>query len=249
MIPLASKARFPEIQWLSWNKEEQGSPAQEILQTHQFTLTGVEFLSAALEDFLKHEETHFRVEMKSRKKNTIKKKAWKRKRKTGRKQKEILYLQDFALRTLIKQQSLLVGGVQVLLHYFGFLLGQAHAILQHIHLHVGRCRQSNKKRQQGVKLLHGHTDWTKGAKWVDFNLPGMFLEPGLGVNPLAWLTSTSSCPPLSTMPTWTSPADGKKTHLWQSSRHLHNQSQKLHTLWCSWFAYTLWFTDAAMANI
>ena len=36
-------------------------------------------------------------------------------------------------------------------------------------------------------------------------LPGEFLEPGLRINPLAWLTSTSSCPPLSTMPTLTSP--------------------------------------------
>lgn len=48
-------------------------------------------------------------------------------------------------------------------------------------------------------------------RWSQFRVPGMFLEPGLGINPLAWLTSTSSCPPLSTMPTWTSPAEWKHT--------------------------------------
>lgn len=53
--------------------------------------------------------------------------------------KQITYLEDFALRTLIKQQSLLVGGVQILLNYFGFLLGQTHSILQHIHLHICCC--------------------------------------------------------------------------------------------------------------
>lgn len=47
------------------------------------------------------------------------------------------HLQDFPLRTLVKQQGLLVGGVQILLDDFGFLLGHTHAILQQVDLHVG----------------------------------------------------------------------------------------------------------------
>lgn len=47
------------------------------------------------------------------------------------------HLQDFALRTFVKQQGLLVGGVQVLLDDFGFLLGHTHAVLQQVDLDVG----------------------------------------------------------------------------------------------------------------
>lgn len=40
------------------------------------------------------------------------------------------YLHNFALRTFIEQQSLLVRGVQVPLYYFGFLLCQTRSIFQ-----------------------------------------------------------------------------------------------------------------------
>lgn len=52
----------------------------------------------------------------------------------------IAYLEDFALRALIEQESLLVGGIQIPLDYFGFLFGQTYAVLQHIHLHISCYR-------------------------------------------------------------------------------------------------------------
>lgn len=40
-----------------------------------------------------------------------------------------------------------------------------------------------------IKHVSGHP---RGGGGCAIPIPGMFLEPGLGVNPLAWLTSTSS---------------------------------------------------------
>lgn len=50
--------------------------------------------------------------------------------------RSITYLEDFALRALVEQESLLVGGIQIPLYHFGFLFGQTYAVLQHIHLHI-----------------------------------------------------------------------------------------------------------------
>lgn len=52
----------------------------------------------------------------------------------------IAYLEDFALRALIEQESLLVGGIQIPLDNFGFLFGQTYAVLQYIHLHISCYR-------------------------------------------------------------------------------------------------------------
>lgn len=64
----------------------------------------------------------------------------------------LTYLQDFALRTLVKQESLLVGGVQVLFDYFGFLFSHTHAVLQQVHLHIRCCRTKKIEIQQSEVL-------------------------------------------------------------------------------------------------
>lgn len=80
----------------------------------------------------------------------------------------------------------------------------------------------------------------------------MFLEPGFGVNLLAWLTSTSSCPPLSTMPTWTSPVEEEKHTISKNPIEIYTNKAKIVKL-CSaqltMVCYKLWLNVIAMADI
>lgn len=115
------------------------------------------------------------------------------------------HLQDFALGALLEEQGLLEGRVAGLLHRLGLLLGQADAVLQQVNLHVGGCGG------KGGEALAQSPPGTAPAPSPSLpsHLPGMDLEPSFGMRPLAWITSTSSCPLRSAMPTWTSPGQGK----------------------------------------
>ena len=60
------------------------------------------------------------------------------------------HLEYFVLRTLVKQQGLLVGGVYVLLDDFGFLLGHTrNAIVQQVDLHVGGDTVGGNEMRKG----------------------------------------------------------------------------------------------------
>lgn len=127
----------------------------------------------------------------------------------------VRHLQDFALGALLKEQRLLVGWVAGFLHHFGLLLGQADTVLQQVNFHVGGCVGKRVRS----RLRAGSCDGPSIAPvpiapppspTLSSHLPGMDLEPIFGMSPLAWITSTSSCPLRSAMPTWTSPgAEGR----------------------------------------
>lgn len=79
------------------------------------------------------------------------------------------YLQDFALRTLVKQESLLVGGVQVPFDYFGFLFSHTHAVLQQVHLHIRCCRTKKIEIQQSEALTRQKErkgTWEVGPRYL-----------------------------------------------------------------------------------
>lgn len=125
------------------------------------------------------------------------------------------HLQDFALGALLEEQGLLVGRVAGLLHHLGLLLGQADAVLQQVNLHVGGCIG------KGGEALAWSPDMVLApSPSLPSHLPGMDLEPIFGMSPLAWITSTSSCPLRSAMPTWTSPGQGKGRAQHPSRAHL-----------------------------
>lgn len=64
------------------------------------------------------------------------------------------HLQDFPLRTLVKQQRLLVQRVQSFPRNLGFLLGNVRSIIQKIDLHVRSLGQTGQQEQGNETNLH-----------------------------------------------------------------------------------------------